>query len=144
MAALLLAACGTGRTATPAPDPGPAVRALLDASAEAWNRDDLDGFLADYAADASFVTSDGLVHGREGIRRIYERGYWQDGPGPRDDLRFEGLDVRRTGPRSAVAFGRYVLYDPETGGTRATGIFSLTLRQTGSGWEIVHDHSSSG
>jgi ketosteroid isomerase-like protein len=40
--------------------------------------------------------------------------------------------------------GRYILYDRETGETAATGVFSLTLRETDAGWKIVHDHSSSG
>lgn len=125
------------------PAPAPAVRALLEASAAAWNRGDLDGFLRDYAQDASFVTSSGLVHGKDEIRTIYQRAYWADGQ-PRDGLRFRDLDIRRTGPRTAVAFGRFVLYDRASDDeSRATGIFSLTLRYGDDGWKIVHDHSSS-
>lgn len=115
---------------------------MMDESALAWNRGDLDAFLADYAADASFVTGAGLVHGRENVRAIYERGYWRDGQGPRDALRFEDFDIRATGPETAVAFGRFILYDRASGEAASTGTFSLTLRRTAEGWKIVHDHSS--
>lgn len=114
----------------------------MEASAAAWNRGDLTGFLADYADDASFVTASGLAHGRDRLRAIYERGYWRDGQGPRDALRFEDFDIRTTGPRTAVAFGRFILYDRQSGESTDTGSFSLTLRLGADGWKIVHDHSS--
>lgn len=115
---------------------------MLEASAAAWNRGDLTAFLEDYAEDASFVTGAGLVHGREALRAVYERAYWREGQGPRDALRYEDLDIRATGPGAAVAFGRFILHDRESGESTATGTFSLTLRGTANGWKIVHDHSS--
>ena len=118
------------------------IEAMMESSAASWNQGDLDGFLDDYAEDASFVTSAGLVHGLAAIRGIYERGYWRDGRGPQDALRFEDFDIRATGPAAAIAFGRFVLYDRESGASTATGTFSLTLRRAAGGWEIVHDHSS--
>ena len=139
---VFLAGCAAQPSAEPAPTDAPAeIRELLHESAAAWNRGDLDGFLADYADDASFVTGSGLAHGKEAVREIYDRGYWS-GDGPEDELRFQDLDIRATGPRTAVAFGRFVLSDRGTGQTTSTGVFSLTLRRTAGGWEIVHDHSS--
>ena len=117
------------------------IRELLHASAAAWNRGDLEGFLADYADDASFVTGSGLAHGKDAIRNIYRRGYWAGG-GPEDELTFRDLDIRTTGPQTAVAFGRFILSDRQTGERNSTGVFSLTLRHAADGWEIVHDHSS--
>ncbi len=113
----------------------------MDGSAAAWNRGDLDAFVGDYAEDATFVTSRGLVHGRQEIRAVYQNAYWRDG-GPHDALRYEGLDVRQVAPYTAIAFGRFVLYDRDSGENRATGNFSLTFRKAGDRWVIVHDHSS--
>lgn len=114
---------------------------MLDAQAQAWTRNDLDGFLDDYASDATYVGSSGLIEGRERIRASYVRGYWSTGVAE-DGLRFRDLAVRTVGPETAVAVGRYVLFDRRTGATTATGVFSLTLRKMAGEWKIVHDHSS--
>ncbi|MBW3555144.1 MAG: nuclear transport factor 2 family protein [Gemmatimonadetes bacterium] len=114
---------------------------MLHASAEAWNRGDLDGFLADYAEDATFVGSTGLIRGAAEIRRRYAEGYWSGGTPP-DALRFEMLDVRVTGPATATAVGRYILYDRETSETTGTGLFTLSLGRIEGEWKILHDHSS--
>lgn len=114
---------------------------MLHASAEAWTRGDLDGFLGDYAEDATFVGSSGLIEGRERIREGYVRGYWRDGTPP-DGLRFRELEIRTVGSEAAVAVGRYELYDRDTGASTDSGLFSLTLRRIGTTWKIVHDHSS--
>ncbi|MFW5947059.1 MAG: YybH family protein [Gemmatimonadota bacterium] len=114
---------------------------MLHASAEAWTRGDLEGYLDGYAPDATFVGASGLTRGRDRIREAYREGYWSSGT-PRDGLRFRLLDVRAVGPGTALAVGRYILYDRDTGDPTATGLFSLTLRNTPEGWRIVHDHSS--
>lgn len=114
---------------------------MLHASADSWTRGDLDGFLDDYAEDATFVGSSGLMEGRERIRRAYLSGYWESGR-PAEGLRFELLDIRIVGPAAAVAVGRYELFDQQTREATSGGLFSLTLHRTGDGWKIVHDHSS--
>lgn len=114
---------------------------MLHASAEAWNRGDLDAFIADYAEDATFVGSTGLIRGAAEIRRRYAEGYWSGGTPP-DALRFDLLDVRVTGPGTATAVGRYILYDRESTETTGTGLFTLALARTGGEWKILHDHSS--
>ena len=113
----------------------------LHDSTEAWNRGDLDGFLAPYADDAAFVGGTGIVRGRDEIRQRYIRGYWGSGT-PENALRFEIIDTRLTGPASAWTVGRYILYDRDTGETTSTGYFSLGLQRMAGGWKIVHDHSS--
>ena len=114
---------------------------MLHASAGAWSRGDLEGYLDDYATDATFVGSSGLTRGRDRIRQAYVTGYWSTGM-PEDGLRFRMLDVRVVGSSAALAVGRYILYDRDTRETTATGLFSLTLRHGPAGWKIVHDHSS--
>ena len=42
----------------------------------------------------------------------------------------------------ALALGRFALKRTPAGGGDATGRFTLVLRRTGSGWRIIHDHSS--
>lgn len=143
-----LAACSAAR-----PGEGPATSAPegvrnsfardLEASAEAWNRGDLDGFLATYlnSSQTTFVGRNGLIRGLDAIRQMYQQSYWQQG-GPRELLGFRDLEVRPLGATHALATGRYVLTDRRTGAATATGIFSLVLQRTAEGWRILHDQSS--
>lgn len=141
-ASILVAACGPAATDTPSPASAAAeIEAMLHASARDWTGGDLDGFLDDYAPNATFVGSSGLVEGRERIREGYVRGYWSTGM-PADGLRFSALDIRAIGPDAALAVGRYELFDRETTAVTSSGLFSLILQRTADGWTIVHDHSS--
>ncbi|MFW6088651.1 MAG: YybH family protein [Gemmatimonadota bacterium] len=116
------------------------IEAMLHGSADAWNRGDLDGFVASYAdgASTSLMTDEGPVVGRETIRGLYAPRFE---PGAtRDTLRFEDLDVRPLPPLIGIVTGRYVF---ERGGTVAeSGWFSVVVRRAGDGWRIVHGHSS--
>jgi beta-aspartyl-peptidase (threonine type) len=115
---------------------------MMEASTEAWNRGDLQGFLLPYldSSATTFVTSTGLLHGKAAIEARYRSSYWKDGA-PADRLRFVDLEVRMLGPEHALATGRYRLFDP-AGALRGEGPFSLVLVLTPDGWRIVHDHSS--
>lgn len=116
------------------------VDADLDSSAAAWNRGDLEGFLADYLPEptTTYVGSSGLVVGIEGIRGRYAP-LFREGAA-RDSLRFRDLRVRPLGDSTALAIGRYVLHHADS--VTSTGIFTLVLRRADGGWAIVHDHSS--
>lgn len=118
-----------------------AVRAALDGSAQAWNRGDLEGFLAVYRRDSTttYVGSGGLVTGYEGIRERYAPLFE---PGAeRDSLRFEDFTVRSIADGVAVGTARWILH--RQGRVVDAGPFTLVLRRFDEGWRIVHDHSSS-
>lgn len=143
LAALLtLTACAAApRTgASPSDDRAARIVAMLDASAVAWNQNDLDGFLEPYGPDATFVGSSGLVRGLPAIRERYVQSYWSSGA-PGESLRFENIEVRPFGSDHALAVGEYVVTNRTTG-AEGRGFFSLMLARTPVGWRIVHDHSS--
>ncbi len=115
-----------------------AAEALLAHGAQAWNRGDLDGFVSDYAADATFVTARAVVHGRDAIRERYAPRFR---PGAvRDSLRFENLDVDLISRDAINAIAYYVLTRGDS--VTARGPTSLVLRWIAGRWLIVHDHSS--
>jgi beta-aspartyl-peptidase (threonine type) len=116
---------------------------MLHSSAESWGAGDLDGFMDDYwnDPDLTFSGSTGVTRGWESVRQSYLRTYWAPGA-QRDSLRFEDLEVRMLGDAHALVLGKYVLHQPDSGTTNATGFFSLVLRKTVDGWRIVHDHTS--
>ncbi len=117
------------------------VRAMLDASAAGWNRGDLDAFMAVYKQDSqtTYVGSTGRERGFDAIRQRYAPRFEPDAA--RDSLRFEDLSVRRVADDVAVGVARWILH--EGGEVTGSGPFTLVLQQTGEGWKIVHDHSSS-
>jgi uncharacterized protein (TIGR02246 family) len=114
------------------------VAAMLEHGARTWNRGDLDGFVSDYASDATFVTSGGVVRGVEAIRARYAPRF---GPGGvRDSLSFQDIEVDLLAPDVANAIATYVLMRGDS--VTARGPTSLVVRRVNGRWRIVHDHSS--
>ncbi len=141
-AVAMVAACAGPRTGRVAPAPEAAAdraaEALLAHGAAAWNRGDLDGFVSDYAFDATFVTKDSVIHGRPAIRARYAPRF---APGAvRDSLSFQDLEVDALGPDVLNAIAYYVLQRGDS--VVARGPTSLVMRRIGGRWFIVHDHSS--
>jgi len=135
---LVLAACAAPRAFTAADEH--AVRAVIAAQQAAWNRGDLDGFMAGYARDPALVfTSGGKI--RRGWQDTYDkyRAKYGAAPSTMGHLGFEILGVQPLGADGAIVLGRWQLADtPVAGG----GVFSLAFARTPAGWRIVHDHTS--
>ena len=119
-------------------DAGPELEAALQATAAAWNRADIDGFMAPYAPDATYMTPAGVI-GVPAMRARYLAKYFT-GSKPDQQLRFDQLDVRALGAEHALMTGRFTLAGG--GKPEQTGRFSLVWVRSGQGWKIVHDHSS--
>jgi uncharacterized protein (TIGR02246 family) len=115
------------------------IRAATAASEDAWNRGDLKGHLAIYAADVTFMTPTGPRPGVAPIEESFTKKYFHDGR-PKQHLGFEQVAVRPLGPDVALETGRYVL----SGGGEPdqTGWFTLVWLRTARGWKVMHDHSS--
>jgi uncharacterized protein (TIGR02246 family) len=115
------------------------IRTDLDAIAVAWNAADIERHMAPYADSATMMGSRGLIRGRNAIRDVLARGFWQDGK-PLQQLRFEEVEVRMLGRGdAAVVTGKFVL----TGGGRAeaSGRFTTVWELRDGRWLTVHDHS---
>ena len=130
-------ASGLTRQAGPGGDPA-ALVARLQATTARWNSGDLDGFVAPYDEQATFMTPAGPI-GKPAMRARYAARYFTGGT-PDQQLRFEQLAVRGLGADHALMTGRFVL----SGGGKPdqTGWFTLLWSRTPDGWRIVHDHSS--
>lgn len=147
-AAVLLAACWVepvDRAELEQSEAGPGleerVATALDASADAWNRGDLEGFMSVYlqSSRTTYVGSTGLEVGYDAIRQRYAP-LFEPGAG-RDSLAFEDLRVRSVGDGVAVGTARWVLRDGDE--VTGSGPFTLVLQRVEEDWKIVHDHSSS-
>lgn len=142
LALFLLAGCATaGRGASGRIDPAAErdITAALAASAEAWNRGDLNGHVAMYADSAAFMTGSGPVVGRARTADTLREAFFRDGR-PVQQLRFESITVRPLGTGHALVTGHFIL----SGGGQpdATGWFTTVWARGRDGWRILHDHSS--
>jgi uncharacterized protein (TIGR02246 family) len=147
LVAVLGAACQGEAPASEAP-PEPAVdaeavesgvRALLDDQVAAWNRGDVEAFMAGYwrSDDLRFASGGDVTFGWDATLERYRTRY--PDRAAMGTLSFEDIDVRPLGADHALAFGRYVL---ERESDRPTGLFTLLLERRPEGWRIVHDHTS--
>ena len=116
-----------------------AVRAVLDAQRDAWNRGDVDGYMEGYARskDTVFVSGDNVTRGWQTVLDRYKKNY--NSRAKMGTLTFSDLEITPVGNDAAIVLGRWQLQ-------RATdephGRFTLIFRRTRQGWKIVHDHTS--
>jgi ketosteroid isomerase-like protein len=114
---------------------------VLAAQQDAWNRGDLEGYMAGYANSPDLVfTSGGKI--RRGWQETHDKyqAKYGDSPSTMGTLAFEVLGVQALGRDGAIVLGRWRLTNTPNAGS---GIFSVALARTSAGWRIVHDHTSS-
>jgi len=116
----------------------PEIRALLGAQVEAWNRGDINGFMAGYwkSDELTFSTPEETIRGWQATLHRYRRRYATAQQMGR--LSFDRLTIARTDDELAEASGRYRL---ETSDGVRTGRFYLHLRRIDGQWVIVRDHT---
>ena len=134
--AVLVASCAP-RAFTPAD--ADAIRAVITSQAAAWNRGDLAGYMAGYARTSDLVfTSGGQI--RHGWQETFDRYRTRYGgaTSTMGHLDFVLLQIQPLGADGAIVLGRWKLDGPQAG----SGVFSLALRRTPTGWLVVHDHTS--
>lgn len=144
--AIVLLVLSTACTAAPAPAPEPdavtGVKAVWTAQANAWNRGDLEGFMAGYwkSPDLVFFSNGTSTRGWQATLDRYHARY-QTGGAQMGALDFPELDIVTLGADAALARGRWRLKMPD--GKESSGMTSVIFRRLPEGWRIVHDHSSS-
>ena len=119
----------------------PAMTRVLQDSATAWSRGDLEGFMASYERSprTAFVTSTGVVRGWEAMRERYRKRY--GGAAGLGALTFSDLEETPLGPGYAILYGRFHLTRPGAA-KEDTGVFDLVMHRTRDGWRILSDHTS--
>lgn len=135
----MMISCGAPQHAF-APSDDTAIRGVLATQAEAWNRGDLDNYLAGYARtpDLVFTSGGNIRRGYDETAAKYRAKYGTD-KSTMGHLTFELLGVQHLGADGAIVLGRWKLTDTPNAGA---GVFSVAFERTGSGWRIVHDHTS--
>ncbi len=137
---LLLPASVGAQGKTDRADARKAIRAVLDAQVTAWNKGDLEGFMAGYwqSPDLTFFSGKSRERGWQATLDRYRKRYQGEGR-EMGKLAFGEIDIAFLGPDHALVRGRWQLaLRKEAPG----GLFTLIVRQTPAGWRIIHDHTS--
>ncbi len=130
--------------AQPAPSASANVRdilAVLNKSADDWNRGDLDAFATSYknSPDILFMSRT-IRHGYAQMLAGYKASYsTQEKMGK---LSFSQLEVQPLDERLATVTGHFHLERTVAGGGNADGYFLLVLEHTPAGWKIVRDDTT--
>lgn len=138
---LFLSVCASCRTVSYA-DGASAIQSVVRAQEAAWNRGDVDGYMAEgywRSPELTFFSGCSVTRGYDPVLARYAQRYKADGK-EMGHLAFKDLEVVMLAEDAALVRGRWDLdfeRQPDVG-----GLFSLIVRHTPDGWRIVHDHTS--
>jgi beta-aspartyl-peptidase (threonine type) len=111
---------------------------ILDLQEAAWNRQDIEGFMAYYwnSEMLTFQSGANRLRGWAFLLERYKKSYSGESWGTLD---FTDLEVNSLGAGYAYVIGRYNLALKDT---RREGLFTIIFKRFPEGWRIIHDHSS--
>ena len=127
---------------TPAASSQTDITHVLRAQQDAWNRGDLDAFMAGYwnSPDLTFFSGAKEHNGWQATLDRYRATY--AGPGHEmGKLEFSALRIETLGADTAFVRGAWQLTMSD--GKTPHGLFTLIFRNFPEGWKIIHDHTSS-
>jgi ketosteroid isomerase-like protein len=118
-----------------------AIERVLRTQQEAWNRHDLEGFMAGYwnSPELTFFSGAEEHDGWQATIDRYLAKYATPGH-EMGKLEFSGLRVVVLSQDSAFVRGAWKLTMSD--GKTPHGLFTLVFRKFPQGWKIVHDHTS--
>ncbi len=114
---------------------------LIQQQVAAWNRHDLEAFMAGYwkSPNLTFFSGATATKGWEPTLERYRQRYQANGAAM-GKLEFSDLSIEQLAPDAAFVRGHWQLTMPD--GKQPHGLFTLIFRKFPEGWRIVHDHSS--
>jgi len=118
-----------------------AIRTVIDEQQAAWNRHDLEAFMAGYwnSAELTFFSGAQESKGWQAALDRYKKNY-QGAGHEMGKLEFRNLRIEMLGPEAAFVRGEFHLTMSD--GKTPHGLFTLVFRKFPEGWKIVHDHSA--
>lgn len=116
-----------------------AIRSVMAAQQDAWNRGDIDVFMEYYwkSSDLQFLGSKGPTYGWENTLKRYKTNY-----SSRDlmgTLKFDILNLNQRSKKVITVLGKFTL---ERKDDQPTGYFLLVFQKIKGKWLIVADHTS--
>jgi beta-aspartyl-peptidase (threonine type) len=133
-------ACPLLAAPLPKETPEDAIRKVLDDQAKAWNRGDIEGFMAGYwkSPDLTFSSGTDQTKGWDATFARYKKRYQGEGK-EMGKLTFSDVQVQVLSADSAFVRGKFQLVRSKD---KLSGLFTLIVKKFPDGWRIVHDHTS--
>ena len=116
-----------------------AIRAVLEAQRDAWNKGDIAGYMDGYDRSETtvFVSGDKVTHGWQTVFDHYKKSY--DTREKMGALSFSELEISMLNNDFAFVIGKWLL---KRSNDEPHGRFTLVFKKTKQGWRIIHDHST--
>lgn len=115
------------------------ILALFESGCAAWNRGDIDGYLAGYwhSDKVRWVSGGTVRHGFEAIAAGFKTRF--DSPDNMGRLEVDNLEIQLLGENDALVFGAWIQTTPAA---RHHGVFTVHVKKIDDEWLFVSDHSS--
>jgi uncharacterized protein (TIGR02246 family) len=120
-------------------DPKEHIRDRFEEAAEAWNRGDLDAYLAVYgdSEETRWISRGTIIRGVDAIRATYKSQY--DSPEKMGKLEVNDLEIDILAEADALVVGKWSL---TTGPVAHHGVFTVHMKKLQGEWVVVTDHTS--
>lgn len=117
------------------------IRQVIVKQQDAWNRGDLEAFMAGYrnSPELTFFSGARESKGWQAALDRYKKSY-QGAGHEMGKLEFANLRIEMLGPEAAFVRGEFHLTMSD--GKTPHGLFTLIFRRFPEGWKIVHDQSA--
>ena len=118
-----------------------AIEHVMRQQQDAWNRHDLEAFMAGYwnSPDLTFFSGGKITFGWQSTLDRYRNTYQSAGK-EMGKLEFSDLRIEPLGENAAFVRGSWRLTMSD--GKTPHGLYTLIFRRFPDGWKIVHDHTS--
>ena len=118
-----------------------AVTKVIIAQENAWNRGDLDGYLAHYkeASDTQVMLA-GPVRGIGNVRSSFHLNF--PNKETMGTMENSEVEVRELGENFALATGKYKLMRSKKGGGNTEGTFTEVFEKTPGGWRVIFNETT--
>lgn len=121
--------------------PQAGIEQVLKTQQDAWNRHDLEAFMAGYwkSPELTFFSGASKASGWQAALDRYRKTYQGEGK-EMGKLDFSELRIEPLGNDSAFVRGAWHLTMSD--GKTPHGLFTLVFHRFPDGWKIIHDHTS--
>ena len=116
-----------------------AIQAILQNQTAAWNKGDLDAFMAGYWKNDSlvFIGQSGPTYGYKNTLANYKKNYPDSNY--MGKLHFDIVSIKPLSKNHFFVIGKWYL---KRSVGDVNGVYTLVFRKTKTGWKIISDHSS--